>query len=125
MERLLRDDPSSADTLSTLRDEEFALLFDWFVNIVPFGGAIRLVIMCDVVDVVLLQEFCCDNPGTARNDFIHPFAVSYCFCALSTGENCKAFALVGFGVACHTDEEIGLWKCSLGLFQLAHVAVYD
>ncbi len=115
-EDALRDNPSGADTLRTLRDEKFPLLLDGFVDIVTFVGAVRFIIMRDVVDVVLLKKLWSDDPWAVGKDFIHPFAMSDCLCALGAGQDSETFALVGLSVACHADEEISLGECGFRLF---------
>ena len=120
---VLSNDTSCADTLSTLRNKKFALLLDRFIDIVAFVSTIWLVIMRNVVDIMLCKELWRDDPRAVRDNLIHPLAVSDRLCTLSPGQNGQAFALVGFSVTRDADEETGLWKGGLGLFELPHVAV--
>ena len=120
---LLCDDSSGADTLGTLGDQEHALFLDRFVDVVAFVSTIGDVVVSNIVDLVLLEEFDVDNPGAVFYDFVDPFAVSYCLGAFLSAQHGQTLATVGLLVTSDTDEKMDVGESGLGLLQLAHVSV--
>ena len=118
---ILGDNTSGAHTLGTFCHQKFALLLDRLIDIVAFACTIWFIVMSNIVDAVLGEKFCRDDPGTIRNNFVNPLAMSDSFCTLSTSEDGQAFALVGLCITRHTNKEIGLWKGVLCLLELPHV----
>ena len=118
----LCDDTRCADTLSSLGDQEHTLFLDRLVDVVSFVRAIRDVIVCDVIDLVLLQEVYCDHPWTVFNDLIHPFAVPDGLCSFFSAQHSKTFSAMGFLVTRDAHKKVGVWERGLCLFELAHMA---
>lgn len=119
---LLRDDSSGADTLSALSDQEHALFLDRLVDVVTLIGAVRDIIVSDVVNLVLLEELDIDNPGAVFYNFIHPFAVSYGLGAFLSAQHSQTLAAMGLFVTSDADEKMDVGKSGLGLLELAHVS---
>lgn len=119
---LLGDDAGGAHALGSLCNEEHASLLDGFVNVVSFVGAVGNVIVCNVVDFMLFQEFDVDDPRAVFDDLVNPFAVSDRLGSLLAAEDCQSLSPVCFLVASDADYKVGVGEGRLGLLELAHVA---
>lgn len=119
---LLCNDSSGADTLSALSNQEHALFLDWLVDVVTLVGAVRNIVMGNVVNLVLLEELDIDNPGAVFYDFIHPFAVSYGLGAFLSAQHSETLAAMGLFVTSNADEKMDIGEGGLGLLELAHVS---
>lgn len=79
--------------------------------------------MGDVVNLMLLQELRGHDPGTVRNDLIHPLAVTDGLCSLLAAQHGQTLSLVCLFVSSHPHNEIDFREGLLCLFQLSHVSV--
>lgn len=126
---LLGDNASRGEAFCALGHQEHAPLLDGSIDIVALICAVGEVVVRDVVDLVLLEEVGCDDPGAVGDDLVDPFAVTYALSALSRRQNGQTLALVCLGVARDADYELDLrvvgrqvGEGGLGLLQRAHVA---
>ena len=120
---LLCDDSSGADTLGTLGNKEHALFLDRLVDVVALIGAVRDVVVSNIVNLVLLEKLNIDNPGTVFYDLVDPFAMSHRLGAFLSAQDCQTLATVGLFVTGDTDEKMDVGEGGFGLLELAHVSV--
>jgi hypothetical protein len=116
------DKASCADTFCALGDKELAGNLDGLVNVVAFIGAIRQIIMGNVIELVLVEELGSDNPWAVFDNLIDPLAVTESLGTFSGRHNCQTLALMCFVIACDADNQCCVRESLLGLFELSHVA---
>lgn len=80
---ILGDDSRRAHTLRPLRDQELALLLDRRVNVITLVRAVRKIVVGNIINFVLLEEFGCHDPRAVLNDLVDPLAVADGLCALA------------------------------------------
>lgn len=113
---------SGAHSLGSLSDEELAGGLDRLVDVVALVGAVGKVVVSNIVEVVLLEEFGGDNPRAVLDDLIDPFTMSQGLGALLARHDGQALALVCLVVAGNANNQGGVGESLLGLFKLSHVA---
>ena len=119
---LLGNDTRGAYTFSSLRYKELAFLLDGGVDIVPFGGTVREVIVSNVVNLMLFQEVVCDDPGTVLHHLVDPLAMPHGLGSFLARQHGQSLACVRLLVAGDADKKVNIGEGLLGLFKLAHVA---
>lgn len=117
----LGDDVGGGDTLRPLGDQELPSLLAGAVDVVGIRAGVGLVVMGNIVNRVLVQEFRTDNPRSVLNNFVDPFAVSECFSPFLVREDGESLPLVGFRVIWNSNEQVGIRECLLGLLELSHM----
>uniref|UniRef100_A0A0A9F4L5 Uncharacterized protein n=1 Tax=Arundo donax TaxID=35708 RepID=A0A0A9F4L5_ARUDO len=78
--------------------------------------------MSNIVNLVLINEFLSEDPGSIRNDLINPLAVAQGLVSLVLSHDGLAFVSVGEVVVAASDEQIGVGEQLLGLLEGAGVA---
>lgn len=112
-----------ADAFGSLGHKEHASCLDWLVDVIAFIGTVWKIVMSNVVQLIGLEEFGSDNPGTILNDLVDPFAVPDRFGSLLGRHDSQALALMCLIVACNTDHEYRVGESLLCLLELSHVTV--
>ena len=70
-----QDDIRGRDAFSALCWHKFPSFLDLCVDIFLTDTPVWKVVVCDIVDVVFVEEIKADDPGARADDFIDPFAM--------------------------------------------------
>jgi len=79
---------------------------------------IRVLVMSDVVDLVLLDKLWCEDPGGLRDDFIYPFAVANALAPLTVVHYGVSLVLASKFIGTDPNQQTGGWERKLGLTEL-------
>ena len=84
-------------------------------------GGVHLFIVRDVIDLVFIYEFLCDDPRCIRHDFVHPSTMSDAFAALCMRHDRARLVLLHELVRAYAHQQVYGRERQFGLSELESV----
>ena len=117
-----QDDVRGRDAFGALGWQEFPSFLDLCVDIFLTDTPVWKVVVCDIVDVVFVEEIKADDPGARADDFIDPFAMLQNVAPLFLIHDNLTLLSLRFLVTRDSYDEVHVGEERLGLFKNARMA---